>query len=360
MYPRSHGANTPPARLRPEYPTLAELLSERGYATAGFSPNPSADQKFGYSRGFQTWSNRYLESSEQVHARALSWLDGRDVSRPFFLFVHSMDPHDPYCPPPAQQKRFAPRVDMNAYFKVLSTPDDPASAMTIVEDRAQAFLAQPQLGTEENARELKQLYLAEVAYNDMTLGTLLQELRTRNLYESTLIIVASDHGEEFREHGGWLHGGQMFQELISLPLIVRYPGPPKPERVAAPVGHVDLFPTILDFAGGPPPNDGRDLRTAGARDPMQALAVPPGAVTETLVDEGWKLVRTKFDDGHVSLELFNLKDDPHERSNLVSSHPLRAGYLQARLDELPPVAIGEPADVGKELDKGLRTLHYLH
>lgn len=359
MYPRAHGANTPTAQLRPEYPTLAELLAERGYATAGFSPNPSADKRFGYARGFQEWSNRYLESSEQVHARALSWLDQKP-ERPFFLFVHSMDPHDPYCPPPGPAATFAAGVETSDYFKVRPTPDDPACAMTILEDKAQLFLRSPQLATAADAEALRKLYLAEVAYNDATLGALLKGLRERNLFESTLIIVASDHGEEFREHGGWLHGGQMFQELISLPLIVRYPGQAQSYRVAEPVGHIDLFSTVLNFSGGAPANDGRDLRTSGPRQALQALAVPPGALTETLVEDGWKLVRTKFEDGRVSVDLFNLLEDPAETSNAASADPIRTGYFLARLDELEPVASEVPAQINTELDRSLRTLHYLH
>jgi hypothetical protein len=93
---------------------------------------------------------------------------------------------------------------------------------------------------------------------------------------------------------------------------------------------------------------------------MQCLAVPPGAVTEALVDDGWKIVRTRFEVGQrVSVELFDLVNDPTEQKNLAAARPIRAGYLLARLDELGPVASGEAAEIDKELDKGLRTLDYL-
>jgi arylsulfatase A-like enzyme len=250
VHPRAHGANSPTAQIRPEFPTLAELLLERGYSTAGFTPNPTADEKFGFARGFQSWSNRYLETSEQIHSRALSWLDQRDASRPFFLFVHSIDPHDPYSPNPEFGARFASDVDVSEYFKVEETPDDKHSALAVKFNRVQQFLLSPALGKPKHAMDLKKLYQAEVAYNDSTFGALVEALKARNLYDSTLIVFISDHGEEFREHGGWLHGGQVIQELVWLPLMVHYPGATiKPGRNSEPVGHLDLFSTILAYSG---------------------------------------------------------------------------------------------------------------
>jgi len=97
---------------------------------------------------------------------------------------------------------------------------------------------------------------------------------------------------------------------------------------------------------------------------MQCLAVPPGAITEALVDDGWKIVRTTFEGGkdgekRISTELFDLRNDPTEQKNLAAARPIRTGYLLALLDDLEPVASGEAAEIDKELDKGLRTLDYL-
>ena len=365
VHPRAHGANSPTAQIRPEFPTLAELLLERGYSTAGFTPNPTVDEKFGFARGFQAWSNRYLETSAQIHGRALSWLDQRDASRPFFLFVHSIDPHDPYYPNPEFGAKFAPEVQVSDYFKVEETPNDEHSALAVKFNRVQQFLLSPALGKPEHALDLKKLYQAEVAYNDSTFGALVEALKARDLYDSTLIVFVSDHGEEFREHGGWLHGGQVIQELVWLPLMVHFPGATvKPGRNSEPVGHVDLFSTILAYSGGAPANAGRDLRATGPKRAMQCLAVPPGAITEALVDDGWKIVRTTFEGGkdgekRISTELFDLRNDPTEQKNLAAARPIRTGYLLALLDDLEPVASGEAAEIDKELDKGLRTLDYL-
>jgi arylsulfatase A-like enzyme len=359
MYPRAHGCNTPTAQLRPEYPTLAELLAQRGYSTAGYSSNPSAHSSFGFARGFQEWGNRYLETSEQLHARALAWLDQRQ-DEPFFLFLHSMDPHDPYLPPAPFGARFAAGIDPLKYALARPTPDDPASAIAIQYNKVHTFLLQPSLATPEDARNLRGLYEAEVAYNDFTFGAFLDEIKKRGLYESSLIILVSDHGEEFRDHGGWLHGGQVFQEMISLPLIVHYPQE-KPARSTSPVGHIDLFPTVLAFSGGAPLCDGRDLRTDhGTERALQTLALPPGARTEALTEEGWKLVRTRFDEGaRTSLELYDLLSDPGETKNLAETRPIRAGYLQTCLDRLGPIASGEPTELDADLKKGLRALQYL-
>jgi arylsulfatase A-like enzyme len=241
LYARSHGVTSLVFhRLAPEWRTLAEVLQAARYATAAFTENGFLRAEAGFRRGF----GRYVEEKSPVHSdqgeiastfgQGLAWLrEHRDV--PFFLFLHTYQVHWPYLPP----------EDYRAYFVDGSRP--PAGA-------AADLLA----------------YEQEVRYTDDHLRDVLGELELLGLADRTLVVVTSDHGEEFGEHGQRFHNFQLYGEVLRVPLAMRLPGSiPAGLRVSAPVSLVDVMPTILDLLGLPvPPGlDGSSL--------VPLLRVPP-------------------------------------------------------------------------------------
>lgn len=267
LYPWHHGAESRSDRLPATVTTLAEVLGEHGYSSALVNTNPNVGSFFGFGRTFDTVIELYepvektkvsardlITSSDVVTAKSAGWL--ASVREPFFLVVVSIDPHAPYIPP----KRFDPRgVDpkrqMRGRFQFL---------------RRRSF-------TPEDQDRIRELYAAEVAFNDESLGELLSVVDGVAAPENTIVVVTSDHGEEFWEHGLRGHGKTLSDEVLHVPLLIRHAGNERVEpgrREPAAVQLVDVLPTVLDLAGLPVPDglDGRALFGADADEPRPALA----------------------------------------------------------------------------------------
>ena len=253
VHPRSHGVNGRTNELSSEALTMAAILSASGYQTAGFVTNGNVSPNFGFDHGFETYVHLRERRTTEVHVlsdtlneQAFAWLESRDTERPFFLYLHAVDPHDPYTPRSPFREQ---------YIQTRQYPD-------LVAPRQ---LFERRLTDHEAAAinsELGALYDAEVAFTDHHFGQLVAWLKNNGLYDSTAILAVSDHGEEFFEHGGWGHGSTLYQEQLAVPLIVKFPGQVGAgQRVDALAQHVDLLPTILDLLGieGPPHLQGSSL-----------------------------------------------------------------------------------------------------
>lgn len=356
LWPRDHAANTRADKLGDAATTLAERLHESGYATAAFVTNPNVTESFGFDQGFEEF--RYLgaiSDAEMVRQEVMAWLDARRDARPLFLYVHTLDPHSPYLPPEEQRRRFAPEV-----ADVLATG-------------GKAHLDDLQAGrvpvTETELARVRALYDAEIAFADWSFGRFLDDLRQRGRYEPALVALVSDHGEEFHEHGDFTHGRNLHVESLHVPLIVKPPGGGTPARVAAPVQHVDLLPTILTAAGLPVPAglEGRDL-----------LAVARGAVGErrifsylhldgparASVRAGlWKLLEQLDGEQLIWPRLYDLATDAGERVDLAEMRTVRTGFLAAalrrRLASTGVALDAETAIVDESLRESLRALGYV-
>jgi arylsulfatase A-like enzyme len=204
--------------------TLAELLADKGYATAAFVGGPWLAPEFGLLQGYQVQEAEITSYdgvlAEEITQRAKAWIQGVPKNRPIHLFLNYFDPHDPYAPPRA----FSPDL-----------------ADLTGRDRALA------------------LYDAEIRYMDHEIGNLVDALRAAGRFEHALIVIMSDHGEFFQEHGLIRHGYWLYEELIRAPLIVRLPGGERGgEVVDAIVSAVDVLPLIARVVGFslPPDIDG--------------------------------------------------------------------------------------------------------
>lgn len=242
VYPFRHGIMKGDTRFTDSrVPSLAEILATAGYQTVGISQSWVASASFGVDRGFSRFvlseqlNGTALRSQDLRKAFRLWYLGESAGERPIFAYLHGVDPHMPYTPPPGRYReaatRFAGSLPEEAYL--------PKS----LETRALASQA-------GEVRHLQALYQGEVLYADEQFGRFLDLLRLLNLYDDALVVFVADHGEEFAEHGSFGHGRTLFEEQLLVPLVVKFPRSKWAGRVVdADVSTVDLVPTILEAAG---------------------------------------------------------------------------------------------------------------
>ncbi len=312
-------------RLEPGLVTLAEMLQVRGYATGAavansviYSAGSHFEQGFDFFAGLHGANDRpsKLVEAAGVVDTALEWIDARR-GLPTFLYVHTMDPHVPYSPPPPFDRLFEP----------YPTPDHPG--------------VDPRYDYKEplDRERLVAQYDGSIAYGDQEFGRFLEELKGRGLYDDALIIFLGDHGEEFLDHGQWLHGRSVFDELIRVPLVVRFPGGRDGgQRVAQQVQVVDILPTILENEGLPVPPppiiSGRPLQrvvAGGAPEPTAVSEISHrGIVAHGIRTHRDKYVRTFSPEE--SEMYFDLLNDPKESENRLGEAPERAAKLRAAVE----------------------------
>jgi len=329
-------------------PTLAEALAAAGYATGGFVANTDyTSAEVGLARGFAHYEDYTLapgqiarssalgralsrirpardllgwhdnlgrKTAPDISAAFLRWAD-RQRDRPFFALLNYYDAHRPYLPPAPYAERFrTPGVPLNPRLRREVGPD-PDTPPAQIQGAIDAY---------DNA----------IAYLDAELGALFRELDRRGLAEHTLIIVTSDHGEEFLEHGAWDHGNTLYRPSVEVPLVLRWPGRvPEGRRFHGPVSLRDVPSTVLDLAGvNPvPPFPGRTLArfwrggpvtpdtvwSAVRQVPRMPLEYPAarGDLIAVLAG-GLRYIRNGGDGGE---ELFDVERDPGERHNLAAT-----------------------------------------
>ena len=352
LLPRSHTANRREDALPGEALTLAERLGGLGYRTAGFVTNTNVAAEFGFAQGFERYELLLDEDerlgyarAEVLVAQALSWLE-EEPKEPFFLYLHATDPHDPYTFAPGGRES----VGSTDFMEALEAGE-------ILSDRA-------------TREKLLELYDEKIRYVDRELGRLFDDLRTRGLYQSSFIVLVSDHGEEFEEHGWWRHGKTLYQEQLHVPFLVKWPeGAAAGRRIGDLVQHVDLVPTVLDFLGEPVPDDlpGRSLsrvvETGAALDPVSSSYLrSDGREVESVVYRGHKLVRTFVYDRYApALALFDLASDGAEKTSLLEERRPAFELLDALLRRpaggqgLAPV----PAAIDETTRQRLEALGYI-
>lgn len=265
LYPSKHGAGVRDVQLPPGTATLARLLQQRGYFTGGFSAGELSSSRFGLGQGFHSYRNpdQFETRGDRVAEYVEAFLD-RHAAYPLFLFVNYFDPHAVFQAPAEFEQRLGvpPLADaireLPVWHELLS--GQMASWRAAVDGEAPI--------TPEVRAYLRAAYLAEVAFVDQLVGRLFDRLKTLGLFERALIVVTADHGELLGEGGYVSHGARLDPELVEIPLIVKWPGQQRGERIGGLVSLVDLFPTILAAAGvEAPASDGRPLVRGGDEAP---------------------------------------------------------------------------------------------
>lgn len=333
--------------------SLAETLSGLGYRTAGYFANPTLHDGNGFARGFETFYSPDAPAAIERHAddvnrRALPWLQAhRDEA--FFLYVHYIDPHDPYANPDVVDGR-------SPWF------DDPGG----INGRWVHGVYAGQIPVADLEREIRHftaLYDTEIRYVDRAIGELLASIPP-DVLADTLIVLTADHGEELHDHGGWKHGHTLYEDQIHVPLIFRWDGRiPAGRRIPGTVRLVDLAPTILAATGAeaPPGWQGVDLLPALlGEQPLPRLAayaedLQVGPLRTAAVLGGKKLIlfneREPFTprdllQEHIyaldlsrlgRVELYDVEADPAERRNLLDDAAEPAPEAAAAAERLAPV-----------------------
>lgn len=333
--PLAHGVLERMDALPDALRTLPEMLHEAGYETLGVSTNPAISAEAGFGRGFDRFVQLFdpeapsfaARPAEDVNRELFRWLDARDRRRPFFAYLHAMDVHEPYRPAAADRRRFAAQADA-----ALCRPGP--------QDVAAALATRPGLTRSGLSSNFEALYDAQIAHADHQFGLLLRRLRELGLYDRTVIVLVADHGEEFLDHGLFAHGHSLYQEILHVPLVIRWPdGRYAGLRVESPAQHLDLLPTILAAAGAgiPPASPGLDLRLlAGADTPVERevssdLSLAGTRIASLVAGGMHLLVRER---PNSAAELYDLRRDPHELRNLADPGGVRFGFLMARLRRL--------------------------
>ncbi len=372
-HPAAHGVISEHQKLAEGIPTLAEVLHREGYATAAFVAGPYVSGHFGFDRGFDLYdetlvADGLLASHRTTTSPALvdkvsSWVQGhrRNERSPFFIFLHLWDVHYDFAPPPPYDRLFDPDYEGEIDGRVLDLA----------------------LGPRPDARYLEHviaLYDGEIAFTDFHLGELLRKFRGWGILDDTVVMVTSDHGEEFFEHGRIGHLEQIFDESIHVPLIVRYPPAIEAGRVVqGQVRLMDIAPTLLGLAGLPTsdlgmpadaPVQARDL-TPWLRGGFFAAPFPDlpsfpenyGRRRSGIRTDRGKLIR--HDDRY--FELYNVRPELGERVKETGRSPA----ILATLDELLREearweawlengrVIGEEAGLAPGLRQQLESLGYL-
>jgi arylsulfatase A-like enzyme len=309
-----HGASiSVPSALRPGVLTIAELLQRAGFATASFNGGGQLHRSWGLDRGFGVYESATDSSDAEIGAdtlagqveKARAWLESVGP-RPFFLFLHTYEVHHPYTPS-AERLRH-----MEAAYS--GTLPDHISIRLLEKINSGERLLQP-----GDLEHIVAAYDAEIASADAGFGDLRSLLRRLGRYDSSIVVLTSDHGEAFGERGrvGW-HGDSLYDEQVRIPLVVKLPGGHLAGRtVETQIREIDLAPTLLSRLDLPVPPEfsGTPIDFEGG-----APDHPPWAVAGIDGNPRSIAVRTaqwKWYEGH----LYDLDRDPGETRDVASLHP---------------------------------------
>jgi choline-sulfatase len=326
-------------RLSKENTTLAELLKEKGFSTAAFVSSFVLDARFGMGQGFDLYDDEFAETSaamginqcsaDESTRDAVAWLDKHRHEKGF-VFLHYYDPHFTYDPP----EPFASK------FKEVPQPDNVTTPF---------------------GQALFDGYAGEIAYTDHCIGQVMGRLKQLGLYDSTLIIITSDHGEMLGQHGEGFHGYYVYQPAIEVPLIFKLPGKSTAQRIANTVGLVDIVPTVCAMLGIelPAPIQGQDLSPCFNGRPLPSAerhlfcqSLEPSKYNANsllgVVTDEYKYIHT------TRPELYDLLNDPNELSNIAGEQPDRLQAMDTALSQILAEATQPQANSRAGLDEETR------
>ena len=311
-------------------PTLATVLDREGFRTAAFVANPVLDVGYGFERGFDHYESvrpgpgANKARADALSHRAVDWLEAHAGPDRVFLWLHYMEPHGPYRPPPEQRALFALDGFGAPRNRNLLPPGD-NSGQGGIPHYQWGYLAPAPV----DARDYLGRYAGEVRFADQEIGRLLQHVERKGFLDESVVVLTSDHGEALDDDNGFFfsHGNELTQDQVHVPLLIYYPGCEGGRGVGRPVSTVDILPTVLGLLGVSEPVDidGVDLLRERASTVMSLTR------QEVALREGpWKL-RMQKGGGY---RLVNLRRAPRasEGAPLESTKRIRA--LRARLHKL--------------------------
>jgi len=390
-YPTVNAVLTGNNRLEEARTTIAEAMRDAGLLTQAIVSNGWLQHNFGLSQGFTgyhhsgevfSWT-RYGRMiwlriakglfpdlfplgqnyvAADLFDRAVDWINTYH-DRDFFLWIHAIDPHDPYLTPKGYE----------GYFK-----DDDYKGRYMINSGMIYLLRYGTRLRPEDKEQLELLYDREIRYTDDHMGRLIDTLKERGIFDETLVVVSSDHGEEFWEHDGLMHGHTLYDDQLLVPLIMHHPNKlPKGKVIEEPVRLLDLVPTILDLYGIRIPEEVQGQSMLPLIYDQPDVWMPPPSYAEALLyfDElkyvyrdGYKLIHNTVSGRDI---LFDLRSDSLERWDLTRTRPDLYKDMRTDLDNwltrseemaerIPHSAEGSKARIDPETEAQLRALGYLH
>lgn len=341
LYPTEHQAFYWTDDLSDKNLSLPEVFRNKNYATYAIQTNPCITETHNFKQGFKYYEEMVLEKAEIVTAHFNSWVK-KHKKKPFFAYLHYMDTHSPYN---------APREFSEIFGIKNNTPLNPGEFKTL------DIRILNEIGLSQGDKnQLVSLYDGAIKYFDYNFKKIIDNLEKLGILDNTIIILTSDHGEEFWEHGGFAHGHTLYNELLHIPLIIRYSSHLPAKHIKPHVQLLDLFPTILSMArinndfelrGNdliPPILNNRDFN-----EEIFFEGLLDGAEKKGILKENWKLIENTgernddtfeilgelmkylYPEYKKSLELYNLDQDIQEKNNLINKYPNITIKLKARL-----------------------------
>jgi arylsulfatase A-like enzyme len=302
-------------------PTLAGVLRQAGYRTAAILDNPNLAAQHGYARGFETyretWEEKALESevarTRAITAGGIAYLRAARPDEPFFLWLHYVNPHAPYTPPPPFDRAFVEGAEKGRVLPAVSGFHGGVKKEWAVPGKTLAYYTAQ--------------YDGEIAAVDDEVGRVLEALSAAPIAGKTAIVLTSDHGESLGEHDYYFdHGEDLFDPCLAIPLMVALPGAPAGRRVAELVSTLDLVPTVLDAVkvSYPPDLAGTSLLpavTGGTGASRDRLFAQNDRKLSATFDARYKLVATPLDSGAAGLALYDRQGDPGETRDVSAGAP---------------------------------------
>ena len=384
LYPTEHGINDQRFKLSRNVPTLPGKMKKHGYQVGIFTNSPWVSIRYGIGREADFFDHPYLSihyvfyflnkyspfeldngiarrflfSDKGLTTRFLNWSGSVIENRgKFFAYLHLLGPHIPFSAPAAYRKKLGleevPRLNPPGYGSLIS------------------FQEQPSLEDEE-LRELIGNYDAALMYSEEVVGILIEGLKTMGAYDNTVIIITSDHGEEFYDHQGWYHGGSLYEEQSRIPLIMVWPGHfQRSIRSDEQISHIDIMPMLLHLLEEETSRQitipdlisvAKEKRRCG-RDIIYNEVIVEDRGARAVREGRYKLIYGYNDNEKVIL-LFDLEADPKELRNIYKEEPEIASRLLAKLKQVHTQLLEKQEKIEKaEADhlttQKLRALGYL-
>jgi arylsulfatase A-like enzyme len=349
-------------------PSIASFLRKNGYITHALTGGGFVSSIFGFAKGFDWYENpvggSVPDEAKQLYLYASSWLS-ENKDKQFFLFLHTFQIHGPYHPPKPWNEAF---LDSSAKWGRIGLSN-------FLKEHGEDYAF-----TQEEKDNIVALYDADILYTDeILIKPLLSHLKELGIYDNSLIIVTSDHGEEFYEHNGWLHSNTLYEELLRVPLLIKLPGSEfKGTQVKTKCRSIDIMPTILDLVSvryDKNAIDGKSLMPLVlGKESMDRIFISDLAFKNVPVPcpalmasnrDNLKFIFEKSKTGIKNIEIFDLEKDMYEKKNLYPRLEKIAGEVKISLDEYYEMRLKtkrniENLKLDEKMKEKLRALGYLH
>ncbi len=339
--------------------TMAEYLKEGGYNTLGLLEQGQLRNYMGFAQGFNYY-NSFMILASYINKEFLTWLPF-NKHREFFAYLHYQDVHAPYTPLPAYAKLF----DIEQGDFVPTRGGAWQSAKDDWRQFLMDFKAMKVNVSQEDVEQLVNAYDAEIRALDDELGLFFRKLKNEGVYDNSIIIITADHGESFLEHGKFDHGNGLYDEVLRVPLIIRFPKMQYAGVVDTPVQMIDILPTLLDYL-----NIEKSGEISG-HSLMKTLGEGNGREEYPIYSEWEELIMVRkgnlkmiYDRELDKAELYDLKNDPGEQNDLSTQDLATVSMMRSELiDWIKEIEANRPEQASIKVDnktvENLKSLGYI-